>query len=129
LPILPPIPYQRTRPALRTCFAGLDYVARRRPSRSRPGKPIDKGAIYKILGNRTYLGEAVHKGTSYPGEHQAIIDCGTWDKVHVILSENAVARAHGTRAQTPASLRGVIFAPGGHAMMPSHTQKDGKLYR
>ena len=28
----------------------------------RPGKPIDKGAIYKILNNRIYLGEAVHKG-------------------------------------------------------------------
>jgi hypothetical protein len=56
-------------------------------------------------------GEAVHKGTSYPGEHQAIIDRGTWDKVHVILAENAVARANGTRAQTPALLRGVIFAP------------------
>ena len=42
----------------------------------RPGKPIDKGAIYKILGNRIYLGEAVHKGTSYPGEHEAIIDRG-----------------------------------------------------
>jgi len=38
----------------------------------RPGKPIDKGAIYKLLGNRIYLGEAVHKGTSYPGEHAAI---------------------------------------------------------
>jgi site-specific DNA recombinase len=50
--------------------------------RHRPGKPIDKSAIYKILGNRTYLGEAVHKGTSHPGEHEAIIDRGTWDKVH-----------------------------------------------
>jgi site-specific DNA recombinase len=29
----------------------------------RPGKPLDKGALYKILGNRVYLGEAVHKGT------------------------------------------------------------------
>jgi hypothetical protein len=26
-------------------------------------------------------------------------------------------------------LRGVIFAPGGRAMTPSHTRKDGKLYR
>src|SRR5512147_1776174 len=37
------------------------------------GKPIDKGAIYKVLSNRTYLGEAVHKGSPYPGEHVAII--------------------------------------------------------
>ena len=95
----------------------------------RPGKPIDKGAIYKILGNRTYLGEAVHKGTPHPGEHEAIIDRATWDKVHSILAENTVVRANATRAQTPALLRGVIFAPGGHAMTPSHTRKDGRLYR
>ena len=95
----------------------------------RPGKPIDKGAIYKILNNRVYLGEAVHKGTSYPGEHEAIIDRATWDKVHAILAENTVARSNRTRAQTPALLRGLIFAPGGHAMTPSHTRKAGKLYR
>jgi site-specific DNA recombinase len=95
----------------------------------RPGKPIDKGAIYKILNNRVYLGDAVHKGTRYPGEHAAIIDQGTWDKVHAILAENTVARANGTRAQTPALLRGLIFAPGGHAMTPSHTRKAGRLYR
>jgi site-specific DNA recombinase len=75
------------------------------------------------------LGEAVHKGTIYPGEHEAIIDRATWDKVHTILAENTVVRANGTRAQTPALLRGLIFAPGGHAMTPSHTRKDGKLYR
>jgi DNA invertase Pin-like site-specific DNA recombinase len=95
----------------------------------RAGKPIDKGAIYKILGNRTYLGEAVHKGTPHPGEHEAIIDRGTWDKVHVILAENAVVRANGARAQTPALLRGLIFAPGGRAMTPSHSRKNGCLYR
>ena len=95
----------------------------------RQGKPIDKGALYKILNNRIYLGEAVHKGTSYPGEHHAIIDRATWDKVHAILALNTVARANGTRAQTPALLKGLIFAPGGHAMTPSHSRKAGKLYR
>ena len=34
---------------------------------------IDKGDIYKLLNNRTYVGEAVHKGQVYPGEHEAII--------------------------------------------------------
>ena len=95
----------------------------------RPGKPIDKGALYKILNNRVYLGEAVHKGTSYPGEHEAIIDRATWDKVHAIMAENTVARSNHSRAQTPALLKGLIFAPGGHAMTPSHTRKNGKLYR
>jgi DNA invertase Pin-like site-specific DNA recombinase len=95
----------------------------------RCGKPIDKGALYRILGNRVYLGEAVHKGTSYPGEHAAIIDRALWDKVHAILAQNTVIRGNHSRAQTPALLKGLLFAPGGHAMTPSHTRKVGKLYR
>ena len=64
----------------------------------------------------------------YPGEHEAIIDRATWDKVHAILAGNTVSRSQ-NRAQTPALLRGIIFAHGGHAMTPSHTRKAGKLYR
>jgi site-specific DNA recombinase len=71
----------------------------------------------------------VHKGTPHPGEHAAIIDRATWDKVQTILADNMVARANGTRAQMPALLRGLIFAPGGHAMTPSHSRKNGRLYR
>ena len=37
------------------------------------GKLIDKGYLYKLLANRLYVGEAVHKGTAYPGEHEAIV--------------------------------------------------------
>jgi DNA invertase Pin-like site-specific DNA recombinase len=33
----------------------------------REGRPFDKGTLYKILRNRTYIGEAVHKGQSYRG--------------------------------------------------------------
>jgi site-specific DNA recombinase len=40
----------------------------------RGGRPWTKGAVYKVLANRIYLGEAVHKGVSYAGEHAAIID-------------------------------------------------------
>ena len=35
--------------------------------RNKRGKPIDKGFLYKLLNNRVYLGEAVHKGTAYRG--------------------------------------------------------------
>lgn len=93
------------------------------------GKPIDKGYIYKILNNRIYIGEAVHKGTAYPGEHQAIIDRGLWDRVHSILRESPRKRAAHTRAQTPSLLKGLIFGPTGRAMTPAHTRKGGKLYR
>ena len=34
------------------------------------GHRIDKKFIYRMLNNRVYIGDAVHKGTSYPGEHR-----------------------------------------------------------
>ena len=97
--------------------------------RTKRGKLVDKGYLYKLLNNRTYLGMAVHKGTVYPGEHTAIIDEALWDKVHTILAENTHTRSANTRAQTPALLRGLIFGPTGAAMSPTHTRKGMRLYR
>jgi DNA invertase Pin-like site-specific DNA recombinase len=93
------------------------------------GKLVDKGYIYRILNNRVYLGEAVHKGIAYPGEHQQIIDQSLWDRVHDILGESPRRRAMHTRAQTPALLKGLIFGPTGVAMSPAHTRRNGRLYR
>jgi DNA invertase Pin-like site-specific DNA recombinase len=93
------------------------------------GKLVDKGYVYKLLNNRVYVGDAVHKGTAYPGEHQAIIDRDLWDKVHGILRESPRKRAAHTRAKTPALLKGLIFGPTGRAMTPAHTRKGDKLYR
>ena len=40
----------------------------------REGKLIDKSLIYKMLGNRTYLGELRHKEQWYQAEHPPIVD-------------------------------------------------------
>ena len=81
--------------------------------------------LYKLLNNRVYIGEAVHKGVSYPGEHEAIIDRKLWDQVHAILKESPRKRAASARAQTPALLKGLLFGPDGAAMSPTHTRKGG----
>ena len=93
------------------------------------GHPIDKGTVYKLLNNRVYVGEAVHKGTAYPGEHQPIVSRAIWDKVHAILAESPRTRAGRTRAQTPALLKGLIYGQTGAAMSPTHTRRGDKLYR
>ena len=93
------------------------------------GKPVDKGFLYKLFRNRLYLGEAVHKGTSYPGEHQAIIDQPLWDQVHAILQESPRQRAANTRTQVPALLKGLIFTDRGIAMTPTFTKKGSRHYR
>jgi hypothetical protein len=97
--------------------------------RTKRGKPFDKGVVYKLLNNRTYVGEVEHKGVAYAGEHQAIIERDAWDKVRAILATNRHRRASCTRAATPALLKGLIFGPDGGAMAPSHTRRRGRLYR
>jgi DNA invertase Pin-like site-specific DNA recombinase len=93
------------------------------------GKPIDKGFLYKLFRNRLYLGEAVHKGTSYPGEHHGIITLELWDQVQSILQESPRQRAANTRTQTPALLKGLIFTANGVAMTPTATKKGSRHYR
>lgn len=93
------------------------------------GKPVDKGFLYKLLNNRVYVGDAVHKGVAYPGEHAAIIGRDLWDKVHSIIQQSPRSRAANTRAQTPALLKGIIIGADGRAMTPTHARKGGRLYR
>jgi len=98
-------------------------------ARNKYGHLLDKGVLYKLLNNRVYIGEVVHKGTSYPGEHQAIVDRKLWDHVHAILKTSPRERANKARAQTPALLKGILFGTQGEAMTPTHTRKGGRLYR
>jgi site-specific DNA recombinase len=97
--------------------------------RNKYDKLIDKGILYKMLNNPVYIGAAVHKGVSYPGEHVGIIDRKVWDKVQARFQETPRRRAAATRAQTPSLLKGIIFGPTGVAMSPTHTRKNGRLYR
>jgi len=111
--------------------SGIDVVRHlaKLGARNKTGRPIDKGALYKLLNNRVYLGEAVHKGVSYPGEHQAIIDQALWDAVHAVMQESPRVRGNRNRVQTPALLKGLVFAADGSAMTPTHTRRRGRLYR
>ena len=98
--------------------------------RVREGKPIDKGLIYKVLNNRTYLGELRHKELWYQAEHPPIITQSIWDDAHAILSTNGRVRATTTRAKTQYLLKGIVFGSDGRAMAPFQTAKqNGRRYR
>ncbi len=97
---------------------------------ARPGKPIDKGLIYKLLNNRTYLGELRHKEQWYQAEHLPIVDNDLWDQVQAILATNSYVRGNNTRATVPYLLKGIVFGNDGRAMSPWHTtKKNGRRYR
>ena len=89
------------------------------------GRLLDKGYLYQFSRTGCISGEAIHKGTSYPGEHKALVSQALWDKVHGFSAREHARRAAHTRAQTPALLKGMIFGPTGCAMTPTHTRKGG----
>ncbi len=99
---------------------------------TKSGRPISKAMLYKLMHNRIYLGEILHKGKHYPGQHRAIINQALWDAAHAVLAENNRQRASETwqRRQPPALLLGLFFTQDGERFQPAFTQKaNGKMYR
>jgi DNA invertase Pin-like site-specific DNA recombinase len=96
---------------------------------SRSGRPLDKGDVYKLLNLRTYVGEVEHKGKVYAGEHKAIVPRELWDRVHAALQVSPRTRASQNRQHAPALLKGLIYGVDGRALSPTHSVKNGRLYR
>jgi site-specific DNA recombinase len=93
------------------------------------GRTFSRGHLYRILSNRIYRGEIVHKDASYPGEHQAIVDSELWDRVQALLAANHRAACTDERVASPALLKGLIFDGAGNRMSPSHAVKGRIRYR
>ena len=96
---------------------------------SKTGRPLNKGDVYKLLNNRTYVGEVEHKGQVFPGEHQGIVPRELWDRAHAVLQVSPRVRANQNRQHAPALLKGLIYGLDGRALSPAHSRKDGRLYR
>lgn len=99
--------------------------------KSRQGRLVDKGYLYKLFKNPVFVGIASYKGKHFPGEHVPILDRTIWDQTQAMLARKDVAkRASLARpVRAPALLKGLIFAYDGRAMTPSTTKKNGKYYR
>ena len=95
----------------------------------REGRPIDQQYLFKMLRNRIYLGEIQHKGTSFPGQHEAIIDQDLWNLAHAFVERRKQGPREGV-TQHPALLAGLLHAPDGQLMIHTYTRKkNGRLYR
>lgn len=92
------------------------------------GIPFTYGPLAHFLKNRIYIGETGHGGKWYPGEHKAIIDRKTFDKVQELLAAGANKRKV-KRSESGALLMGKLFDDRGNAMSPSFSSKNGARYR
>jgi site-specific DNA recombinase len=93
------------------------------------GKPFSRGALYRLLANRVYIGQAVHKGRAHPGAHDAIIERALFEAAQTTLSANRISRTNGYHADEPSLLGGLLCDTQGIRMSPSHAVKNGKRYR
>jgi len=96
---------------------------------TRQGKIWMSSHIYRILNNRTYIGEVAYKGGVYPGEHPGLVSRKLWDAAQEVLKTNAPV-PRGRPAQPRYSpLKGLIRC--GHcdgAMGPTYSRRRGKQY-
>ena len=93
------------------------------------GQLIGKGDVYKILTNVKYTGQVNHKGSTYPGEHPAILDPTTFQKVNERLSHNGITGGKEVRNKYGALLRGLLHRDAcGTAMHHTYTAEALKEF-
>lgn len=93
------------------------------------GHNITRGSLYGMLRNPIYIGRILHKGATYPGLHEPIIDQQIWDSVQSRLKQNSVEQSRQSRSRHPSLLAGLVFDGRGKRLTPTHTNKSGIRYR
>jgi site-specific DNA recombinase len=92
------------------------------------GIPFTYGPLAYFLKNRIYVGEMHHGGKWFKGEHQAILDRPTFERVQALLASNRITRRI-RHSESGALLSGKLFDDKGNAMSPSFSSKNGVRYR
>ena len=101
----------------------VSKVRRRATGEPYGAKPLARGALYLMLQNRIYRGEIVHRESSYPGEHAAIIDEELWNTVAKRLAANRNEHECGATAESPSLLVHLLHDETGNPMTPTHAVK------
>ena len=94
-----------------------------------PATSFSRGGLYLILRSHIYVGEIFHKGATYPGKHEAIIDRVQWNKVQELLRVNQQGKRRKTRVTKASLLTGILFDAVGNLYTPTHAKKGGRRYR
>jgi len=86
-----------------------------------------RGQLYAILRNPVYSGRIAHRGATFPGQHEALIDQPTWTAVQ----ERLAANQNGQRVARVARARllhGLITDESGDTLVVSHATKGKVRY-
>jgi site-specific DNA recombinase len=97
--------------------------------KQRGGKPWRQRSVYEVLINRRYIGQIVHKGKAYPGEHEAIVPTEQFERVQKQLRANKTY-THKHQVRRFVLLRRMIrCGECGGRVQPTWTRKASREYR
>jgi site-specific DNA recombinase len=98
------------------------------PGRQFGGAVLSRGTIYHLLSSPIYIGKIIHKGVLHKGQHEAILDMETWNRVTTQLKENQVRRRNPHNLPSGRMLYGKLMCPEGQTFTPTHASKKGRRY-
>ena len=87
--------------------------------------PFSRGTLYLMLRRVTYTGRIPHGDKIYPGNHPAIIDVETFDRVAALLAAHRQGDGERTRVSRPSLLAGRIVDAEGASLIATHATKPG----
>jgi len=94
------------------------------------GQPFNTGTLHVLLTNPLLTGKIVHRGNTYDGEHEAIVDPALFERVRQQLLENGRTGGVEMRNKYGALLRGLIRCKKCDcAMIHTFYGKGNKQYR
>jgi len=97
--------------------------------KARGGREWSQRNVHNLLTDRKYIGQIVHKGKAYPGEHKAIVSAEQFERVQAQLRANKTY-THKHQVRRFALLRRMMHC--GHCggrVMPAWTKNHGREYR
>lgn len=100
-----------------------------RTGRVHESQRIYPGALAAILSNPIYRGLIAHRGKTYPGRHDAIVDEATWEAVQTLRSAIKSPNSALPERIDCALLKGRAFDDAGSAMRVVFTRKGERRYR
>ena len=88
------------------------------------GNPFSLSTLSGLLSNCLYIGRVQHKGTSYEGQHEAILDPSVFQRVQEIQQENRTCGSSLRQNKFGGLLKGLLTCAGcGRSMVHTSTTK------
>ncbi len=91
------------------------------------GQPFTRGHLYCLLHNSIYVGDVSHKGETFKGQHEAIVDREIWDKAQALLEKQAPSRKSEVNVDRRCLLTGLIFDETGDRLCPTYAKRNGRI--